>query len=68
MAERYLLLESHPNNPQDSWVGKIGTREEIEGYIRERIEKGEGDYLDSVIPLEEGGEIDPIDLWLPEQE
>jgi len=68
MAERYVLLESHPNSPTHCWVGKIGTRQEVEDYIRESVEKGEEDYLDSVIPLEEGAELEGIDGWLPEQE
>jgi len=49
-------------------VAKIGTRQEIQEYIRGSVERGEEDYLDFVVPLEEGAKIEEIDEWLPEQE
>ena len=63
---KYAVMLCHPNDPTDIWVGKIGTKEEAEEYIRRRVEEGEKDYLDSVVPLEEGAELEPIDFWLQE--
>ena len=68
MAERYALFERDPNTPWDIWIAKIGTKQEIEDFIRQEVEKGDRDYLDSVIRLKEGEWFDEIERWLPEEE
>ena len=72
MAERYLVIETHPNKPTSGWgyewVGKIGTREEVKEYIKKVVEEGNEDYLDCIVPLEEGAEVEEIDRWLPKEE
>ncbi|RLG13925.1 MAG: hypothetical protein DRN66_03275 [Candidatus Nanohalarchaeota archaeon] len=52
MDEKYIVLESHPNL-MGLWIGKIGTKEEVQKYV----DKMDPSYLNCILRLEEGADI-----------
>ena len=52
----YIALESHPNIG-GLWIGKIGTKEEIQEYIDGLKKEGHLDYLYCILKLEEHADM-----------
>ena len=52
MDEKYIVLESHPNL-MGLWIGKIGTKSEIQKYI----DNMDVSYLNCILRLKEGADI-----------
>jgi len=48
---QYIVIETHPNSG-GWWVGKIGTRKEIEEYVSQT----DLDYVAFILELRDGGE------------
>ena len=54
MDEKYIVLESHPNL-MGLWIGKIGTKEEIQEYVNKLGPYV--DYIHCILRLKEGADI-----------